>query len=162
MSPGTARRHASLAARITVVSSLVFGLAACAVESPTAPPAATRAAVAAVANGVGPKACNEDSKLIGLIELSNADVPGTWWYITRKGMDEAGITDYLTFINSVFGSEFADLEEASAAIVDAVRLRDLNGNGLVCAYSIRGTRASSPLPDPTRYTFAVSDDRPKK
>jgi hypothetical protein len=115
-----------------------------------------------VTGGVGPNACNQDSKLIGLIELSTADVPGTWWYITRNGMDEAGITDYEAFIESVFGREFADLEEASAAIVDAVRPRDLNGNGSVCAYSIRGTRASSPLPDPTLYTFAVSDDRPKK
>ena len=57
------------------------------------------AAVVALTASSAPAApepgCQNDSKSLGRIELSTADTPGTWWYLTRTGLDAAGVTDYL-------------------------------------------------------------------
>lgn len=103
--------------------------------------------------------CQNDSKLIGPILLSTEDVPGTWWYLTREGLDAAGVSDYEAFIESLFGTDFADLEEAVMALVDNVRWADKNGNDYVCTSSLRGTRAFIGDPDYAYYYFSVTDDK---
>jgi hypothetical protein len=96
-----------------------------------------------------PGDCQNDSKLIGPILLSTDDAPDTWWGITKAGLEEAGIV----------GTTFASLEEAVAALVDAVRPLDENGNDYVCASAIRGTKAVIGDPDYAHYYFAVIDDK---
>ena len=103
--------------------------------------------------------CQNDSKLIGPILLSTENVEGTWWHLTREGLDAAGITDYEAAIEAAFGVEFAGLQEAVEAIVDAVRPLDRNGNDRVCASSLRGTRAVLGDPNYAYYYFGVTDDR---
>lgn len=122
--------------------------------------AATVLALAASSAMAAPEPdCQNDSKSLGRIALSTADTPGTWWYITRTGLDAAGITDYLAAIESAFGTDFADLDEAVAAVVAAVGPVDKNGNGFVCASAVRGTRAFIGDPDYANYFFAVTDDK---
>jgi hypothetical protein len=100
-----------------------------------------------------------DSKLIGRIELSTADTPGTWWRLTRDGLDAAGITDYRVALEGFFGREFSDVGEAVSFLVAQVVPFDANGNGYVCAYSIRGTRTSIGDPNIEFYLFQVRDDK---
>jgi ABC-type sugar transport system substrate-binding protein len=106
-------------------------------------------------------ACRPDDKLIGRIEISTADRPGTWWHLTRKGMEAAGIDSadaQLTTMQTWFGIGFNTLAEAVAHLVAQVDPVDLNRNGFVCAYSIRGTRAAWGDPTYAFYTFRVGDD----
>jgi hypothetical protein len=108
------------------------------------------------------KSCPADSKLIGLIELSTVDAPGTWWNLTRSGMVAAGIDDeseQLATMQVWFGVGFNTLPEAVAYLVDQVRPIDANGNGYVCAYSLRGTRTGWGDPNFAHYLFKVDDDR---
>src|ERR687895_377338 len=77
-----------------------------------------------------PGDCQNDSKLIGSIELSTDDRPGTWWFITSNGLDEAGFetdAEKLEVSELIFGTDFATLADAVTALVDAVRVVDKNG-----------------------------------
>ena len=103
--------------------------------------------------------CQNDTKLIGPILLSTADQPGTWWNLTREGFDAAGVTDYKGMIGGWFGTQFATLEDAVEALVDAVRPIDKNGNGFVCAGTPRGTKAVLRDPEYASYFFGVIDDK---
>lgn len=129
----------------------------------TARVGALAAAVVALTASSAPAApepdCQNDSKSLGRIELSTADTPGTWWYLTRTGLDAAGITDYLAAAEAAFGTDFADLDEAVAAMIAAVEPVDKNGNGYVCASALRGTRAVLGDPDFAYYYFAATDDK---
>lgn len=156
-----ARAHRRLfVATLTLLA--VSSPGACATESPTAASLEAGAPFAtawrSIAAGSDVPGCHPDSKLIGRIELSTADVPGTWWSITRQGFDAAGITDYLALIEAAFGQPFGTLDQAVAFLVDAVRPLDENGNGYVCAYQVRGTRANYGLPLVSNYIFATTDD----
>jgi hypothetical protein len=148
--PATARRIA-----LSLLAATTLG--ACSADAPTAPAMRPTAHLAAVEGSEAP-GCHPDSKLIGRIQLSTADTPGTWWYITREGFDAAGITDYQGFIEYAFGLTFATLDEAIAHLVNAVTPWDENGNGYVCAYAARGTRTNYALPDVSRYIFGTTDD----
>ena len=110
-----------------------------------------------------PGDCNNDSKSLGAVLLSNEDVPGTWWFITREGLDAAGITTQAgqqAIIELAFGQSFATFEEATAAVVAAVP-GDRNGNGYVCASPIPRTGDGSvPLPEGWQsYFFNTTDDK---
>ncbi len=118
--------------------------------------AAVAAGSAVAAPEVG---CQNDSKLIGRIQLSTADTPGTWWHLTREGFDAAGITDYKAAIESIFGTPFPSLNAAVDALVDAVRALDKNGNEYVCASSLRGTREFLGDPNWALFFFGVLDDK---
>jgi hypothetical protein len=148
--PGATRRIALLLIAAT-------SLGACAVDTPTAPMLAPALHLATAA-GQGEPGCHPDSKLIGRIELSTNDAPGTWWYITRQGFDASGVTDYRAFIESLFGQAFATLDDAISFLVNQVRPLDENGNGYVCAYSTRGTRANYGQPGVTNFLFSTTDD----
>jgi len=123
--------------------------------------AVTAALVGATAAGAAPAPgdCPNDTKGIGPVSISTADEPGTWWYLTRTGFDAAGVTDYKAKIESLFGIEFGTLEEAIEAVVAGVRPLDKNGNGYVCASTLRGTRAFIGDPDFAYYFFGVIDDK---
>jgi hypothetical protein len=109
-----------------------------------------------------PGDCQNDSKLIGPIELSTDYRAGTWWQITKDGFVEAGYVtdaDQKALIERFFGTTFATLDDAVAVLVDAVRSLDNNNNNYVCASSTRGTRAWSGDPNVTDYLFGVIDDK---
>jgi hypothetical protein len=109
-----------------------------------------------------PGDCQNDSKLIGPIELSTEYRAGTWWQITSDGLDAAGFdtdAEKLAVTESLFGVDFATLDDAVEAIVDAVRALDKNGNNFVCASTIRGTRAALPDPSYTNFFFNTTDDK---
>ena len=115
---------------------------------------ASQAAAAPAANG-----CQSDPKLVGPIELSTADAPGTWWRLTKDGLDAAGVTDYKTTMEGWFGTTFASLNDAIETLVGAVRSIDRNGDGYVCASRIRGTRAHFDDPTIAFTLFSVIDNK---
>jgi hypothetical protein len=110
----------------------------------------------------GRQACKPDDKFIGRIEISTADREGTWWHLTRTGMEAAGISgdaNQLATMQVWFGIGFNTLAEAVKHLVAQVVPADANQNGFVCAYSIRGTRTSWKDPAYAYYTFRVWDDQ---
>jgi len=119
------------------------------------------AATAALA-GNDPNSCRPDNKLLGRFELSTVDTPGTWWHLTRSGMEDAGIVGdaaQLATMQVWFGMGFNTLPEAVDYLVAQVKPVDANGNGHVCAYSLRGTRTALGDPNFAHYLFGVVDDR---
>ena len=77
-------------------------------------------------------------------------------------MDAAGFdtdAEKLAVIASLFGVDFATLDDAVTALVDAVRVVDMNGNDFVCASTTRGTHANLPDPSYTNFFFGVIDDK---
>ena len=150
---------------LIAVAGLVLLSSACAGDGPVSPPAALAALPSAMvstsqaASATGPAACVPDPKLIGRIALSTADEPGTWWHLTREGMDAAGLTDYQATMEGWFGREFSSLDEAVAFLVAQAAPYDANGNGYLCAYRLRGTRTSIGDPDYAFTLFKVRDDK---
>ena len=110
----------------------------------------------------GPGECARDTKLIGLVEISAVDAPDTWWGITKAGLADAGIdttAELLATLNGFFGTSFVTLPPLIDVLLEPVRELDLNGNGFVCAFSLRGKRTYLGDPDYTHYTFGTSDDK---
>ena len=109
-----------------------------------------------------PGDCQNDSKLIGPIELSTDDRPWTWWQITSDGIHAAGFdtdAEKLAITESIFGTDFATLADAITAIVDAVRFLDKNGNNFVCAGTSTGTHVFLPDPSFNNFFFKAIDDK---
>lgn len=144
-----------------VLAALAIGLAAltsaCA-DGPTSVPLADQEASFA-RGGLSSTGCAQDSKSLGRIKLSAVDAPDTWWGITKAGFNAAGIYDETAFINSTFGQNFTAIEDAAAFLVSLVTPYDVNGNGYVCAFSTRGTRAVYGAPDVALYLFLAKDDQ---
>ncbi len=138
---------ALLIARGTMVGAVAAMAIACAQADPVAPPGqATRpiavvTTASATANGRGPQACMPDAKLIGRFAASTADVPGTWWRLTKDRFDAAGVTDYRLALEGFFGQSFNTLPDAIQFLINGVATWDANANGYVCAFEVRGTRA---------------------
>lgn len=137
---------------------------ACAQPDPTAPtrqatPLATAAAMSevATANGEGPQACVPDAKLIGRFAASTADVPGTWWRLTKDRFDALGVTDYKGALEGFYGLSFPTLADAIQYLIDGVVSWDTNGNGYVCAFEERGTRAH--LGINALFLLGIADDK---
>ena len=105
----------------------------------------------------GPQACLPDSKLIGRFAASTADTPGTWWRLTKDRFDDAGVTDYKAALESFYGQDFATLADAIDFLIDGVESWDANGNGYVCAYEVRGTRAF--LGANAAFLLGIADDK---
>ena len=149
--------------RITLgaVTTMMIG---CAQPDPTAPTRqATPLAMAAVAaevattNGEGPQSCMPDAKLIGRFAASTADVPGTWWRLTKDRFDALGVTDYKAALEGFYGQSFATLADAIQYLIDGVASWDTNGNGYVCAFEVRGTRAH--LGINALFLLGIADDK---
>lgn len=137
---------------------------ACAEAAPTAPtgqavtvPAAVVAAGASRSNGQGPQACMPDSKLLGRYTASTADVPGTWWRLTKDRFDALGVSDYKAALEGFYGQSFPTLGAAIEFLIDGVASWDSNGNGYVCAYEINGTRAH--LGVNALFLIGIADDK---
>ena len=148
------------ASRLTALGVLTSLAVACAQSEPTAPAgSAVRLPVAAVAaeNGQGPQACMPDSKLIGRFAASTADVPGTWWRLTKDRFDALGVTDYKAALEGFYGQSFTTLDAAIQFLIDGVASWDANGNGYVCAFEVRGTRAY--LGENALYLLGIADDK---
>jgi hypothetical protein len=153
-------RVSSIGRRIAVgvTSVLVIG---CTESGPTGPslndPTRTPAAGVASANGQGPQACVPDAKLIRRVAVSTEDVPGTWWRLTKDRFDELGVTDYKGTLEGFYGQRFDTLDDAIRYLIDLVAAYDTNGNGYVCAYQVRGTRAW--LGTAVLFLFGIDDDK---
>ena len=116
-----------------------------------------------------PGACPSDSKLLndGPTALSG-DGPGTWWGLVLDGFAAAGPAldeekEQIAYLNGLFGTNFSDLNSLKEYNLQQVRSAwDQNGNGYVCAFELRGTRAF--LRDPlSQFTFfGITDDRVAK
>lgn len=136
---------------------------ACAQPDPTAPTrhatplAMTAAASEATANSQGPQACMPDAKLIGRFAASTADVPGTWWRLSKDRFDELGVTDYKAALEGFYGQTFPTLADAIQFLIDGVASWDANGNGYVCAFEERGTRAH--LGINALFLLGIADDK---
>jgi hypothetical protein len=113
-----------------------------------------------------PGNCPSDSKLIGQVSVWGDEFEASWWNLIFNGMLAGGLlteTAQRDYLNGVYGTSFATLAEVRdfnlQAISDAF---DKNGNGFVCAYDIRGTRAYNDDPYFNYTWFGVSDDKIRK
>jgi hypothetical protein len=111
----------------------------------------------AASNGQGVQACAPDSKLLGRIEASADDRPGTWWRLTRDRFDAQNVTDYEAALENFYGQSFADLDEAIDFLIAGVMSWDTNGNGYVCAYEVNGKRAY--LGVNANFLIGIADDK---
>lgn len=134
----------SNARRIALFGVIATMAVACTQTDATAPtrriaPPAANASGTPVANGA--HACTPDSKLIGRFRVSTADASDTWWGLSKARFDDAHVTDYKAALESFYGQTFASEAAAIQFLIDGVGSYDANGNGYVCAFEIRGTRA---------------------
>jgi hypothetical protein len=113
-----------------------------------------------------PGTCQRDSKLIGPVSTFGDEFEASWWNLIFNGMLAGGLlseTEQRDYLNGVFGTSFATLAEVrDFNLQDVSNAFDKNGNGFVCAFDLRGTRAYNDDPY-FKYTwFAVSDDKIRK
>jgi len=110
-----------------------------------------------------PGSCSRDSKLIGLVKVFGDENEASWWRLIFNGMIEGGLTtsaQQRDYLNGVFGTTFATLDEVMLFNLQGVAdAYDKNGNGFVCAYDLRGTRAYNDDPFFNFTWFGVSDDK---
>ena len=112
-----------------------------------------------------PGSCPRDSKLIGPVSVWGDEFEDSWWNLTFNGMLAAGLVTNIEqrdYLNAVFGTDFATLAEVRDFNLQLVADGyDKNGNGVVCAYAVRGTRAYNTDPFFAFTVFGVSDDKMK-
>jgi hypothetical protein len=92
------------------------------------------------------------------ILLSTDDTPGTWWHLTRTGIDDAGLPGgYEAVIEGWFGQPFADEKAAVAFLVAQVKASDLTTTAM-CART--APRHADELGRSlfSHYYFSVRDD----
>jgi hypothetical protein len=110
-----------------------------------------------------PGDCPRDSKLIGQVSVFGNEFQASWWNLIFNGMNDGLLltdTAKRDYLNGVFSTSFATLAEVRDFNLQGVSdAYDKNGNGFVCAFDLRGTRAhiDDPLFDFTY--FGVSDDK---
>lgn len=160
------RRAATLlvACRLTALGTVATMAIACAPADATAPAGRTAlrpiglvASASPSSNGQGPQACTPDTKLIGRFAASTADVPGTWWRLTKDRFDALGVTDYKAALEGFYGQSFSTLNDAIGFLIAGVASYDANGNGYVCAFEERGTRAY--LGVNALFLLGIADDK---
>ena len=119
-----------------------------------------------------PGTCPNDSKLLnGGPTLVYGEGPGTFWDLVLGGFDAAAAAgaplntdeERIAYLEQVFGRDFSNLNDARDFNLDALsQAYDINQNGYVCAFELRGTRAYSGDPYINYTTFGVSDDKVRK
>ena len=62
--------------------------------------------LATSSTGKGPGDCMSDVELLGRFSASTADVPGTWWRLTKDRFDAAGVSDYRAALENFYGRQF--------------------------------------------------------
>jgi hypothetical protein len=123
--------------------------------------------VAVRAQSGEPGVCPQDSKLLnGGPTAVFGEGDGTWWGLVIDGLDAAGFeTDKqkIAYLNHVFGTSFDSLDLLEIYNQNLVEANwDLNQNGYVCAYELRGTRAHFDDPFINLTFFGISDDKVSK
>jgi hypothetical protein len=125
------------------------------------------ASVTVRAQSVEPGRCPSDSKLLnGGPTLVFGEGPGTYWGLIIGGLEAAGFEtteQKIDYLNQVFGTDFTTLDELkdyNLSLVDEGW--DLNQNGYVCVYELRGTRAYLGDPFINLTFFGISDDKISK
>ena len=114
-----------------------------------------------------PGRCANDSKLLNNgPTLVYGEGPGTWWGLIIGGLNSAGFTtdqEKIDYLNHVFTTDFDSLADLEIFNQDLVANNwDLNQNGWVCAYELRGTRAHFDDPFINLTFFGISDDKLSK
>jgi len=113
-----------------------------------------------------PGDCPRDSKLIGQVSVFGNEFEASWWHLIFSGMVAGGLlteTAQRDYLNGVYGTNFATLAEVrDVNLQDVSDAFDKNGNGFVCAYDLRGTRAYNGDPYFDFTWFGVSDDKIRK
>ena len=123
--------------------------------------------VASRAQSGEPGRCANDSKLLnGGPTLVYGEGPGTWWGLVTEGLNTAFDDNEdakIAYLNHVFGTEYGSLAQLAIYNQDLLSLTwDVNQNGYVCAYELRGTRAYLQDPFINILAFGVSDDKLRK
>ena len=158
---------------VPFAAAVALGLSAIGCSSSTNPVAPSAASAQTALTGTratsaaGPQGdCPNDSKLLGLFEVSTDYRPGTWWYLSRNSLVEAGFTTDAALeqkLEEISGTQYSSLAAAVEALVEGARSWDKNGNQWVCAYELRGTRAYTGEPLVNDIFYGISDDHlPKK
>ena len=111
-----------------------------------------------------PGACPNDSKLLNSGATAvYGEGEGTWWGLVVDGLNDAGLIDddqKVAYLSEIFGIEFENLDAAKDYNIELLSEGwDLNHNGYVCAYSLRGTRGHADDPYFNLTHFGVGDDR---
>jgi len=111
--------------------------------------------------------CPNDSKLLnGGPTAVFGDGDGTWWGLVIAGLNHAEIVDeqdQINYLNHVFDTDFRYLNDLKTYNLDLLEQTwDKNGNGFICAYELRGTRAYYDDPLINITFFGVSDDKIRK
>jgi hypothetical protein len=152
--------------RVLVPCAIVALAASCDSSRLVAPSQRTIGPASRLLSGE-PGVCPNDSKLLnGGPTAVFGEGEGTWWGLEINGLNAAGfVTDAqkIAYLNQVFGTSFGTLAQLEVYNQNLVEDNwDLNQNGYVCAYELRGTRAY--LDDPfVNFTyFGISDDKIRK
>jgi hypothetical protein len=121
-------------------------------------------AAIAIQVNADPGRCPNDSKLLNNGPTAVfGDGEGTWWGSVINGLNDAGLNDddqKVAYLSSIFGIQFSDLDNARDYNIELLSESwDVNHNGYVCAYSLRGTRGQANDPYFNLTHFGVSDDR---
>ncbi len=145
--------------RAIAVGAVATVVVSCSDTSPVAPSAASASIAAARTNSADGTKCVSDSKLIGRTRVSGDNGSDSWWMLTKAGFDAAGKTDYKAALEAGFNRPFSTLDEAIAYMIDQLRQFDVNNNGYVCAYELRGAKTSIGDPTYAFYVFLVRDDK---
>ena len=129
--------------------------------------AALLAPLPARSQSVEPGRCANDSKLLNNgPTLVYGEGPNTWWGLIIGGLNTAGFDtdeEKIDYLNHVFGTDYGSLAELEIFNQNLVADNwDLNHNGYVCAYELRGTRAYLDDPFVNLTFFGISDDKLKK
>ena len=113
-----------------------------------------------------PDSCPRDSKLIGQVSVFGDEFEDSWWSLIVDGMRAGGLltdTAQRDYLNGVFGTNFTTLAGVRDFNLQGVSdAWDKNGNGHVCAYNLRGTRAYNNDPLFNYTWFGISDDKIRK
>src|SRR5262245_36609368 len=100
---------------------------------------------ASAALGAAPADCPRDSKLIGQVSVFGTELAASWLHLICSVMVVGGglttPNQQRDYLNGVFGTSFSTLEEVRLFNLQSIAAFDKNGNGFVCAYDLRGTRA---------------------
>ena len=67
------------------------------------------------------------------------------------------MTDYKAALEGFYGQTFGTLDDAIQFLIDGVASFDANGNGYVCAFEERGTRAH--LGVNALFLLGIADDK---
>jgi hypothetical protein len=130
------------------------------------------ASVAVRAQSGEPGRCPNDSKLLNGGPTSVfGEGDGTWWGLVINGLNAAGFEtdeEKIAYLNQVFGTSFDPLDSHSLDLLEIYNQNlveenwDLNDNGYVCAYELRGTRAYLDDPFINLTFFGITDDKVRK